>query len=564
MTATSTDSSAPFRESLLIMVIGGLVTALGVLALGASVQAHFLDNRLILARYSDMLRVGQGLVFNPGERVLLIFAPLVMLIGAAPVVFVIATALTAGSIYRIGRGLGTSRLMAGLGALLYIVAAPVWMAYGTAFPLMTMFAILALEMLLGKQWMLSGALIALAALCSPEALILALVLLIYAVQQGKGWSYGLPLVGLLALALIALAAYYGPTFWDGLLTLKRSADESSLRLLAGVFIAALIGGAAVFWYAQRKRAEIALLGAWIGAYVFVVAVLLGDLDGWRFLPVIGAGAALWGALMDRQRLAAVGAALGCGITAALLVSQVSRPDTSAEQAAIQALVSGPIPSSVGFWSKDVMLRFLVTGPDKTNGASLILLDGQTQPALKRMLERGDGHGVLIRYAPKLIVDHEPSPMDVDDPALKQLNYAKLPQDESPLTLYAGAAGTGNFVDQSADVTYGPDIRLTGFAFDHSAIKAGDTLRLRLDWEFARPASRSVTVELRLQNDQGTVVEVREDLDAALFPAGPYSSYHLVTVPTAVTAGSLRLQAAVIINKGLLDRVTLATLPVSGS
>src|SRR5438067_1172596 len=77
----SPDRTSPFVRYwpaiLMLIVVAG---AIAFLALIKPPFSQLSDNRQILYWYAAQLRSGNGLVFNPGERVLLIAAPAYMLL----------------------------------------------------------------------------------------------------------------------------------------------------------------------------------------------------------------------------------------------------------------------------------------------------------------------------------------------------------------------------------------------------------------------------------------------------------------------------------------------------
>src|SRR4051812_28499599 len=96
-------------------------------------------NRLIIARYAEQFRVGHGLVFNPGERVLLLPSPAYLLSlgilaavfptipiqGLSSDLFFAALLIGAISLYQIMLRLEQSASSALIGAGLYCLSLPI-------------------------------------------------------------------------------------------------------------------------------------------------------------------------------------------------------------------------------------------------------------------------------------------------------------------------------------------------------------------------------------------------------------------------------------------------------
>src|SRR5258708_13221550 len=65
------------------LVLLAMLIALVVGVLVARSATTILDSRQVLYRYAEQVRAGNGLVFNPGERVLLLPSPIEMILLAA-------------------------------------------------------------------------------------------------------------------------------------------------------------------------------------------------------------------------------------------------------------------------------------------------------------------------------------------------------------------------------------------------------------------------------------------------------------------------------------------------
>src|SRR5512135_1372836 len=87
-----------------IMLAALIVGLFGWRAMNPTASQFLPDNRLILNAYAAQLRAGHGLVFNPGERVLLSPSPAYMLalaLTGPEWLFALALAISAGSLFRI-------------------------------------------------------------------------------------------------------------------------------------------------------------------------------------------------------------------------------------------------------------------------------------------------------------------------------------------------------------------------------------------------------------------------------------------------------------------------------
>lgn len=515
------------------------------------------DNRSILNRYTLQARAGGGMVFNPGERTLLLFAPAYILTAAlitAPAVFGLSAALGAAGAFVCARRLALPDLAALAVAGAYPFVWPLWSGVDTAFPPMAALCLLGLALAFYGRWRLSGFAFALAVLFSPEALIPAGLVLLYAIQRGKGPRYGLSLFGILALALVGLFAYYGPGWWEGLLLLpgsnRTAFDDFSWLALIGLLVAAIVG-----WLPERDQPEIALLGAWIGLYALVVGGLLRVPLGWQYLPAVGPALLLAGRATHRSPVWAL--LPGAAVIVPLILSLPHFASPSSRRT-FDPLASADVSSVAALdFSDGLMARADVT---------LIALDGRFQPEIRRMLERGDRRSILVSRAPDVLtlpvswLDDAPSLRET----LTRLDYEVYDQ-ASGTYLRVVNPQAGPFRPEQRDLAFGPDIRLTGIALDQMEIAPDSVLRLRLDWQIARPASRPVGVDLRLITpaDEGEIAAIRDEIAPGVFRAGAWSTYHALRAArfTQGQAQKADLWLALSVNDGTIARVKIAEIAI---
>jgi hypothetical protein len=224
---------------------------------------------------------------------------------------------------------------------------------------------------------------------------------------------------------------------------------------------------------------------------------------------------------------------------------------------VQTIGFAELARSPALLKKQMSVR---TQPD----VLLVAFDGQLQPDLKRMIERGDVRSALVRYAPDVLVTStvtEISPEKLaSEPAWKRFDYHQTPRSSDPRAYQRGVA-VGQFVDQPVNADFGPDIRLVGAALDQPALKPGQLVRVRLDWDFARPASRPVTVELRLNGPDREVASAADEYEQRVFRAGAWSTYHTLTVAPDASGGQAQLFVSVIVNNGTVARQVVAKIDI---
>ncbi|MCC7207506.1 MAG: hypothetical protein IT323_09375 [Anaerolineae bacterium] len=541
------------RESLVVMLVAF------ALALPA---AAAVDHAPILSDYAASLRAGNGLVFNPGERVLILFAPLPMLLLAVSppgVLMAIAAALAAGSLYRIVRRHGDTAFWAGVGALLIALSLPLWHSERTAMPLLTAFSLIGLELALLRRWSAAGVACALAALCGPEALAGGVVILLFAAGKGGAPRFALGWLAPLLTALIGLIAYFGADFWEGLLRFRLVLPTQPSGQAALLFLLAVLLLAAERWQMALRRTgdweprDAVLLGFAWAAFVALIVLLTDGLNSaWRFAPAaVTAMLVVWlgWRSLPTRRVALGGIAVLA--SAAFLVTDLRATDS------LNAILLPGGAQSLALESS-VLTPLIRKSPDQ----SLIALDGALQPELRRMVERGDRRSVLVRYAPDVIGLGLYGDVWTEESAFAPLGYAPLAWESSPFTdVWRRTVPIGPFEDHALDAAFGPDVSLTGVALDRANARPGGFFRLRLDWNLARPAARSLFAEARLAGGDTLFTLQRDEIEPSVLRAGPWSTYHAIGIPADVAPGEYGLDLAVIINNGTAGTARLASVSI---
>lgn len=545
------------RYGMGLFSIGLALVALLVLALARPSLSQIADNRQVSYAYVAQLRAGNGLVFNPDEHVLLTASPAYLLllgllgwgstipqlVQSAGWLFALSIAIGVYSSYRLARQAALPVFSAVIVAAMYALGWPLWAGVGTPFPLMTGLCLLALDVALNSRWQLAGLILSVAILSSPEAFLLAIPLLLLAVNKGTARRFLLAALIPLVLAVMALRIYYGSSLWDGLLILKPSPSTLSgaLPWLASTPLLAL---AAWGWYRECSREVVAVAGAWAVLHLLIVGGLLRVQAGWQYAPL--AGTLLLLAAVGLQRLPPRVQRSGYAVIAALVVASV----LGAVQAAAQPEgihITEPF-NSIGVMNTAQALN-LSRAPDQT----VIAFDGQLQPALKTMIERGDIQSMLIRYAPDILITTDRGRIPAQDlasGAWARLGYRLT---ANPNT-YRRYSQIGSFNGQQADIAYGPDIRLVGYALDQPSLRPGQLVRVRLDWDLARPASKPISVDLWLESGDYVFAHATDEFASNVFEAGQWSTYHTLVVDRTAWPGLLTLRVGLIVNDGVVRRV----------
>ncbi|MCE7948335.1 MAG: hypothetical protein DYG88_13000 [Chloroflexi bacterium CFX4] len=529
----------PFAVALVALLIG---------LMAASFFAHLPDDRLIIARYAEQFRSTGQLVFNRGENTLLMAAPLPMLAQAligADALFALSMALGAACLYYLAASAALTNASRLLVAGIFALAYPLWVGAGTGYPPMTGLALLGLLLAQQGRWRWAGLAFAAAALCGTEVLVLIALMALYAAQQGKAWRFMLAFAAVCGAAFMALWLHYGfdVRFVEGLLTFRRSAPPAE-DVLSLPFIALLLLAALPMWWQARHEQFIALLGAWIALYIGIWGGIFRLEGGFTYALIVPAAALLAGRLFQRAPIVSV---LGVGVAVGTSVVGLS---VMMAPRALPPLF--PVPE--GTQRVAVPFKDLLFYQRWRLDQQLIALDGSLQPELRRMLERGDLHSALVRYAPDMLyLAHAEDDWRYTD-AFTTLGYTpyqseRFFQRELPITGF-----TGRFFIM--DQPFSPDLALRQAELTTELGTGGDLLRVRLRWEVQRPASRPITVQLRLGQ-----AEQRTAFAANVFGAGTFDTYHALRLPPDMPDGAVALRVRAIVNGGTLAEVEAARLTV---
>lgn len=203
--AHSVPARVPLWEVVLIAAVGG--GAMMILQQWA--EPLYSGFTRIANHYAAQFRAGNGLVFNIGERVLLVGAPVyLLLLGVLPqsLPLALGMGLGTGSAYYLARQ-SVDRLTSFLIAAAYVGG--VTIGLGTPYPFAAGLCLLGVVLTLLKRPFWGGVIFALAVGVTPESLIPALITLL-AVSQRQGADRFTLGFGIVLIALIGvLIAYYG-------------------------------------------------------------------------------------------------------------------------------------------------------------------------------------------------------------------------------------------------------------------------------------------------------------------------------------------------------------------
>ncbi len=542
---------------------------------------HLSYRTSILFRYVEQFRAGNGLVFNPDQRILLIPSPAyVLLLGLIGSVFpsltlpglvslFYALALIVGSacVFHIARKLNIPDSIALFASILYAFSGPLIASADTALPFSEALCLLAFALAISDRWWLAGLITTLGALCNPGALVIVVPLLALANYRKRSWQYTLPVFGTLLVALALLISYYGPSVGESLLIVRSTPIDTGYLasyLAFGLLLIPALLLAPWGWYQHRNEPVVAVLGLWIALHLLIfVALLHADLSELTLIT----GPILVLAIIGRSDLPRVRpvwayiiigvVGLGTWVLTAFGVGETNLAPVYAVDS-VQNLGSIGVPSLTS-------LAFTHYTPD----TGVISFDGQLQPDLKRMIERDDTQSMLIRYAPNVILIPDQSnrvtAKELTEGPWAQLDYrpVKLPDFSNVpgWTTFQRYAPIGQFVDQPVSASFGPDIQLVGAALDQTTLKPGQMVRIRLDWQFSRAADKPVVIDLRLASGDFLLAHATDEYQPGIFLTGPWSTYHTLTVIPQAWSGPVDLEIGVLVNNSPIRHVAISRITI---
>jgi hypothetical protein len=312
---------------------------------------------------------------------------------------------------------------------------------------------------------------------------------------------------------------------------------------------------------RRADPVSALCGAWITLYVLVMGVLLRTAPGAVYAPLVGPAimlAAISGSSDHPNQPLVKRIGMGLMLLAGILSVIWLATPAPANPAALK------FPAEIHTIGVNSVQR--LSSLDLTPDQSVIAFDGQLQPELKAMIERGDTRSALIRYAPDVLILTNIGRIQAKDlrtPSLARLGYVESDQKG----IYSRTMPIGQFRESPASISYGPDIQLTGFALDQASVAPNGLVRVRLDWQFGRPATKPVTIDIQLVSGEFILSHSIDSYDPEIsdtLKVGPYSTYHTLTVDKSAWAGPADLQVTLLANNGIIARAVLTDVTIVGN
>jgi hypothetical protein len=485
-------------------------------------QSHEADANFIAYRFASNFYAGRALVYGTPAPVVstyplvpvllaLIALPGISLPALAAVLSILATAVGA---FFLSRLVNAPRW----GGIAYVIAAAA-LPSPVALSMLAL-ALAGLDAARQRRWMLSGALIGLAILAEPSAILLAILTLILALHLcGSVWRYAVPAFLIPGIILLVVKFSLDPgganvvSIMPGLLTI-------ALALLALVALTRR-------FHALSELPYVAVLAAWSASLV-LLALLGGNLPSAAILP----GLIALATLLPLRPLVVVAACIDLVLSVLLLHASVA---SSASVATGQWLAANSGPDTT-IASADIGAGAFYAG------RTLIDTSRTLQPVVYDA-------SFFLRYAPDVVVLQDTDPR----PAWEHFatTYAVVHKEDGQ-TVYQRVVNYSALDDHGVDVNYSAsvgrsDLRLVNVAIGN-VLHPGDLVRIRLDWELANTPLREFEVKLTLLNTQGLpIVGVRDKFPPNNWPTGKFSTYHFVMLPNDAPGGETSLYLGVSIH-----------------
>jgi hypothetical protein len=504
-------------------------------------------------RFAQNVRTGRGLVFDAVGSEITTFplAPLVLALVAGPGNLALGGALVAGVAAGVAAWLLTllasGQIVAGLALVgaLCIQPSPV-------IALMFALALAAIEYARLERWRVAGALVGLASLAAPQAIIPAILLLALAYRQpGAVWKYALPAALIPALGLVALLGWTGAR---DVVSLVPTGWPLALAALAALVLLWKL------WRGERLPATTALLIAWSTAEA-LLALVTGSAPTAAFAPgaILAVLALSQGtATPTAPRRAAVALIVIAAVTVDALLSLggVARPSAS---------ISGQADVEAGQWIAANTPDDATVATDRIGALALVV--GRSIHDLSGRLGGAPPDPFFIaREAPDIVVDQPGlAGRESLEPGLAAF-YSPV-SDIEPLTIYRRDTTLAPVDEHPVDVNFSAtlgrdDLRLVGVGIGDT-LHPGDLVRVRLDWQLAHVPGFDVQIKLDLLTPEfAGLGGATDDLPPERWRAGTMRTYHAFVVSPDAAPGPASLYINVGIRAATMGIVKIADVQVA--
>lgn len=575
--------------AIMMGVIATVITSLGGLRL---LENYARIEDFLLYRLSFNFSEGNGLVYNPGEKVLPTLSPLpAIMVGLlrsvlnqaqtvpqSYLIFLVTVIIAIGYglaaiifCYRLQQT-GFSREEIVFITLAWLATFPVWASIRSPAPYTLALILLGLYFGEKGQWRVAGLVAGLSILVQPEGVLGCLALGLYALSQERGWRFWNLMWLPLAVWMIVAAFYYTDGYWSGLTLIG---EPVTVGVTAqNVFWIVLFIVAAGIAYRVGIQRWLWVFFVWTALELIAYLLVFGELTQIHSLPLavsVGIGLVSGVRQLNLSRSLAFGV-IGGGILVFGLITVIGRPQTEdnlAKDMELSRTIGIPKDISILHDRSDGIIRHL----DEFTG-DIYHIEGLRSPFIRDFVERGDYESLIIATAPDVIYFNAENEhlglLNLRGETLRALNYQKTidvrvdaGQREGD-EFWSRRADVGEFGDsQNVDLDFGPDVQLTGYAIDRARPQAGEIVRIRLDWNLDRPPTSSITVQLSLLDNTGNpVVSIFPIFDEDVWESLELSTYHALAIPNDVLPGRLRILVALDYKAAIIGENEIGTVVVA--
>lgn len=520
-----------------------------------ALQGFTSDDPFITYRYAHNLVLGQGMVYNPGERVLSTTAPFYALLLAVGAFLGVDLPTLSNWLGALGFGAASvalfelaeqdGRFWTGLGAALLCLSSPLlWMTLGFEIGLYVASVCWAFWALTTDRGRVCAILLALATLLRGDGIVAAgVATLVWWVKRRRiPWRY-LPFYALpVGIGALWLTLQYGSPLP---VTLRAKTIQARFGLTGFYTHTSFLQGGFILWWAWSRQtflywmapllASVGIValrrteGLWgltvWGTLMMAAYVVLGVAPyQWYYAPLapalsllIGLGAEAAGQRIMRPKWSGF---LALGLTLPLIVAQGR--SLSLVVAALQTVPPPPeeIASKVLPEAKTTVYRrvgewlAVNTPPTATVGAlevgiigyysdrTIVDFLGLLQPDIARALERGDIFWAVAAYAPDYLVLTEVNPLYTyplrdEDWFRRAYRPVALFYDSrfwgSPVTVYRRIVAAPQPKGATVERPITDSATLVAWATDGPLVRPGMPLRVRLTWRLSDQAALDNTL-----------------------------------------------------------------------
>jgi arabinofuranosyltransferase len=612
-----------------VELIGGGVLLLMVLGLAILFINSHSDRGYITYRYALNFASGYGLVYNPGQPPVLseAISPLyafILGLGAlltpdlptlSNILGVVATLMGGLALYGLAQPAGkmTGLITAGV----YVTFPLLWISIGLETATWMALSLGALWLHQHRHGIGTAALLVLAVLVRPEAIVLAVIVAADALATGRSfrfWPICIYAGGIVLGELWTLAAYQPGGLLLGLPSTSLAATLpdiigsnvfAGLATLGHAFLSpiwlcpALMAGWGMICLKEQRWAI--LLASWGLLHVLSLAVLRVGVFTWTFMPLVPALAALialglWNAssriTQEAYRWMAFAAAAALYAIPVLLLDSSLAATPLDPRSAWQALAPAPVDTryvQAGAWLRsnapvDARVGAACIGVlGYWSGHSLVDYHGSLQPEVADALARGDSQWWLADTRPEYIVltrgeAQSLGGYDLSQDAWFTSSYAEVARftapagDRDPLLVFQRQSPPSEMSEMLINyVTYPDGLTVNGIAADFSLVplESGRVGLVRLEWLVDQTIAAPQYVAIQIQGrGEGAVAGLSgRTIDFSSWPHRRLSTtYHPIEIAAGLPPGVYDIQVGIGPDAFHLDWQTVgqAKVPFQGS